>query len=387
MQGVCAMGLLSTIEHEIKACPQAAISFARFMELALYHPEYGYYTSSRPKVGKEGDFFTSATVHPVFAETLADVIAEMCIQGGYAKPTLVEAGGGTGYLMKYITARLAESYPELAKKLRLLLIEASPYHRELQAEALADFSGEKKWYASIEEAAKSERIDGVLLSNEWFDAFPVHLVEKTKTGWQEVWVAWDDKTNRPLERLMPQLSERLQEYLDEIDRNLPVGMRVELNLAMRGALKAISTIVRSGYVITIDYGDTREALYHPSRRRGTLMCYHKHQASENPYVNVGEQDITAHVDFSALIGWGEEYGLQPLALLRQDQFLLQSGILTKLQEHSDRDPFTSSAMKRNRAIRQLIEPSGMGGTFRVLVQGKEVPDDLPLAFLQKPTFL
>ncbi len=373
--------LLAIIQGEIGQSACKAIPFARFMELALYHPRYGYYMSEKPKVGKEGDFFTSATVHPVFAETLADAVIGMWRKAGIDRPALVEAGGGTGALARNMVRRIAEAAPDLYRQMRLVLIESSPYHRRLQQEALAEVTVEKCWYDSVEAAAEAERVEGVVVSNEWFDAFPVHLVERHRQGWREVGVGWDSAAERLVETYLPALTDEVARYLErEPLPKLPAGTRIELNLGMRGAVEAVSRLLARGYVITIDYGDTAEDLYHPSRRRGTLMCYYRHQAIEDPFVRVGEQDMTAHVNFSALMKWGEAAGLAPLALMRQDQFLIKAGILHKAQAHNDRDPFTSEAMKRNRAIQQLILPGGMGGVFRVLIQSKEIAPDERVIF-------
>ncbi|MEJ8544614.1 class I SAM-dependent methyltransferase [Brevibacillus borstelensis] len=361
------MTTISRIYKEIEDHPEGAIPFVRFMELALYDEEGGYYTKSSQKIGKEGDFFTSASVHPVFAETLADVVAEMWEAGKWRAPALVEIGGGTGSLCKGMLARLQENSPKLFDSIQVVLIEASPYHRELQKQALAKWALPVRAYASLEEAAKSESLEGVVLSNEWFDAFPVHIAEKTEKGWQEVWVA---KNGDSLEECLRETAPALADYLAGIDNGLPMGMRVEANMKIGETFACLSRLIRSGYVLTIDYGDLQEELYHPSRKRGTLMCYHRHQADDNPYERVCEKDITAHVNFSALIRAGEQEGFQKAAYMRQDQFLIRSGILEKAVNHTDRDPFTSQAMKRNRAIQQLIYPGGLGGMFRVLVQAK-----------------
>ncbi len=361
------MELHSIIRNEIRNSIHKAIPFVRFMELALYHPQLGYYTSARPKVGKDGDFFTSASVHPVFAETLADSIIKMFREDDFARPALVEIGGGTGNLARHIVSRIEQAAPDLYTKLQLVLIETSPYHRRLQQEAVRDFPGTVTIYETLEQAAADGSVEGVVISNEWLDAFPVHLAEKTANGWREVWVA---EEGDGFGELLGELTPELAEYLDGFGSKLPAGMRIEANLGMRQAVRDVSRLLGRGFVITIDYGDTEEELYHPSRRRGTLMCYHRHQADDNPYVLVGEKDITAHVNFTALMKWGEEAGLKTLQYMRQDQFLIKSGILEKAVAHNDTDPFTSQAMKRNRAIQQLIYPGGLGGMFRVLLQKK-----------------
>lgn len=361
------MELITAIREEIAAAPEKAIPFARYMELALYHPAGGYYMTDRPKVGKAGDFFTSAAVHSVFGETMADAVLDMWRANDMRKPVLVEIGGGTGALCRHMLDRLQESAPDLYAALSVVLIEASPYHRQLQQEAIRGHKVSKRWYSSLREAADQERITGVILSNEWLDAFPVHIVEKTATGWQEVWVTegadgWEE-TRRAV---TPKAAAFLQEWQPDV----PDGVRIEINAGMEQAAKEVAALLQTGYVVTIDYGDLQEELYHPSRKNGTLMCYYRHQAHDNPFRHPGQEDITAHVDFTAWSRYGEREGLREIAYMRQDKFLLRSGLLQKAVAHADRDPFTSAAMKRNRAIQQLIDPAGLGGRFRVMVQAK-----------------
>lgn len=380
------MELIEHIRYRIRQSAQQAIPFAEYMELALYHPQWGYYSAERVKVGKEGDFYTSATVHPVFAETLADCILEMWEKAQITRPALVEVGGGTGYLMNHMLEHIRQAAPRAYEDLHVVMIEGSPYHRALQAAALAQHPVTQSWFSSIEEAAAHMQVAGVLLSNEWLDAYPVHIVEKSREGWREIGVAWDEQLECFQETVLAALSDEAEAFLKEREPRVLPGTRLEINAGMRQAIGAVAKLLRQGYAITIDYGDEEEQLYHPARKRGTLMCYYRHQAHDNPFIHVGEQDMTAHVNFSALKRWGEEAGLQPLIYLRQDQFLIRNGILKRLQNHQDRDPFSSAAMKRNRAIRQLIAPDGMGQVFRVLVQAKEVPLELPLQVLQKEQY-
>jgi SAM-dependent MidA family methyltransferase len=366
------MSLYEWIHEEIKSSPEQAIPFARYMELALYHPVWGYYMTDRQKVGKEGDFYTSTSVHPVFAETLADVVSTMFKAGEIQHPTFVEIGGGTGDLCRHLLDRLRENEPDLYRATKVLMIETSPYHRALQRESLRDHEVEQRWYSSLEEAAAAGPIEGVVLSNEWLDAFPVHIAVKQDAGWRELWVtATEDGFAEQYGDPTPQLSEYLQVHGDRV----PKGVRIEVNLGLGQAAQDVARLLTKGFVITIDYGDLQEELYHPSRKKGTLMCYHRHQGHDNPYLYVGEQDITCHVNFTEWRRRGEEVGLKHLTYLRQDQFLMRSGLLQKAVAHADRDPFTSQAMKRNRAIVQLVDPAGLGGRFRVMVQGKQVAED------------
>ncbi|MED1947345.1 MULTISPECIES: class I SAM-dependent methyltransferase [Brevibacillus] len=363
------MTMIELIREEIESQPGKAITFARFMELALYHDTYGYYMVEQPKVGKAGDFYTSASVHPVFAETIADAVMALWEEADITSPVLVEIGGGTGAVCRHMLERIRECNPEVYKELPVILIEASPYHRKMQQEALQWHEGPKRWYSSVNEAAKHEKIEGVIFSNEWLDAFTVHIVEKTKSGWQEVWVRVGEDG---LEECLGEMTPALGEYVRGLNLKLPIGMRIEINLAMEQAAQEVSCLLKKGFVITIDYGDMQEELYHPSRKNGTLMCYHRHQAHTNPYIHIGEQDLTTHVNFSAWKQYGEKAGLRERDYMRQDRFLMRNGLLHKAVAHMDTDPFTSVAMKRNRAIQQLIDPAGLGGRFWVMIQEKGI---------------
>lgn len=374
------MKMSERIREEIQSQPGKAIPFSRYMELALYHPIDGYYMSDKPKVGKEGDFFTSASVNPVFAETLADVVAAMWQAGQMHAPVLVEIGGGTGQLCTHMLDRLRESAPDYYRSLAVILIETSPYHRKRQREALQGHEVEKRWYTSLEEAARTEQVEGVILSNEWLDAFPVHIAEMTASGWREVWVTHGEGG---FQEVLGDVTPELSASLNRLAASVPIGMRIEVNTELEQAARDLSRLLKKGFVMTIDYGDVQEELYHPSRKKGTLMCYYRHQAHDNPYVHAGEQDITAHVNFSQWMESGEKAGLQTLAYVRQDRFLIRSGLLEKAVAHMDTDPFTSVAMKRNRAIRQLIDPAGLGGRFRVVIQSKGVDEEAALRFREK----
>jgi len=366
------MELMELIRAEICGSPRQAIPFSRYMELALYHPLWGYYTRERPKVGKAGDFYTSAAVHPVFAETLADVVAVMCTNAGLKHPVLVEIGGGTGTLCRFLLEALENRHAELYERIRVLMIETSQYHRQRQQELLAGLDVDITWYATLAEAAKDGPIEGVILSNEWLDAFPVHIARKDQRGWQELWVKWEADG---FAEEFGEMTEELAVHLERMGAEVPCGVRIEVNTEMEEAARDIARLLGKGFVITIDYGDLQEELYHPSRKDGTLMCYYRHQANRNPYERVGRQDITAHVNFSAWMEWGEKAGLRTCAYMRQDQFLIRNGLLQKAVAHDDRDPFRSEAMKRNRAIVHLVDPSGLGGRFRVLVQSRNMPQD------------
>lgn len=381
---------------EMKNQKNKMIRFVEFMAICLYHQEFGYYMKRRNKVGKKGDFYTSSQVGDIFGETLSDTIILFLKQNEFSNPVLMEVGGGTGSLMQQILTRIREVDAQLYARLRVIMVEISPYHAHIQKESLQSFSLPKMWYKTVEEAARNERFQGVIFSNEYFDAFPVHLVEKARGEWYEIGIGFEQEMETKmkksyispasntvqiadsaevqsvifLEGYMPEVSPEITAIIKGLPKGLPDGMRIEVQAGISEVMDALSSMLERGRVISIDYGDSAEDLYHPSRKNGTLACYYQHQMNEEYLERVGDQDITAHVNFSRLMECGDRVGLVTKSFTRQDQFLLANGILEKAQAHQDTDPFTSVAMKRNRAIQQLILPSGLGGVFRVLIQEK-----------------
>lgn len=359
--------------EQIRRSPDGSIPFRAFMETALYHPRVGYYNREKAKIGKSGDFYTSASVGSVYGEMMADVLADMLDKLSVDRQCdIVEMGGGIGSLSADILATLKEKGVFHKRNIRYVMIEASSYHQRLQREALASFAGdvEIRWYDTITQAKTDiPELYGVMFSNELPDAFPVHLVEREQGEWKEVHVSLGEDGEFE-ERLLPLTEEGLAAYIQH--ERIPAldGYRTEINLGALVWMKEVAEWLTLGYVLTVDYGYRREQLYTPSRRTGTLLCYREHMVGENPYAHPGEADMTSHVNFSALLDAGEAAGLDSLGFLSQRDFLMAAGILTRLQAHSGGDPFRNPTAKRNRAIMQLIAENGMGRAFWVLIQGR-----------------
>ena len=366
------MSLLEKIKQQIEQQPDKSISFYEYMQLALYHPEEGYYCRARNKIGKAGDFYTSVSVGSVFGEVLAHSFAEMIEgQSGHKPWYLVEFGGGTGDLTYQILSEWEQSFPQLVEEVQVILIEKSPFHRQLQQDKLEGFK--VQWFESWESVGEQlGSINGVVFSNELVDAFPIWLLEYQNQTWKEVRVGWEPGKDQLVETLEDISSPELLDYIQREEKYIPKinGYRIEVNLDAQKWLKSVIKGLDQGYLITIDYGYKREELYLPQRKRGTLLCYHQHLTSEDPLETPGDKDITTHVHFSLLMEEGSELGLHNLGYFTQRQYLMNGGILQRLQEHQETDPFHGLNSKRNRAIRQLIMPGGMGDTFKVLVQAK-----------------
>ncbi|MFV9510008.1 class I SAM-dependent methyltransferase [Tepidibacillus sp. LV47] len=370
--------LTEKIIQEIQKQKDHRITFYHFMKMALYEPELGYYTKDRTKIGKTADFYTSSSVGPVFGKTIANTFLEMlpfCTdQRNY---NILEMGGGNGRFARDVLTGIKEKNQKIYEKLTYYMIETSPYHQHLQKEYLKEHLEHVKWVNHLDEIPKP--FQGVIFSNELVDSFPVHMVQMQDGKLKEIYVTWDDEKREFIEVLDQLSTQELAKYFQEQNITLKEGQIAEVNLDAIQWMETMARFLDKGYMITIDYGYPADELYASHRHNGTLMCYHRHVANENPYQNIGDQDITSHVNFSILMNTGEKLGLKTILFTTQSYFLLNSGILEYLQEievsqMGHRDLFHDEALKMNRAIRQLITPGEMGETFKVLVQKKNVPD-------------
>ncbi|NPA57831.1 MAG: methyltransferase [Aquificae bacterium] len=360
--------LISIIKERIKR--EGAIPFRDFMDMALYYPELGYYTSPKEKIGGLGDFFTASELDKVFGELLAKQFGEIYEKLGEKPFQIVEIGAGKGYLAHDILKYLKENLPQVYKNSRYILIEKSPYHIQMQKALLKDFEI-VEWFQDIIDF-EDESITGVVFSNELFDAFPVHLIRKINGKIYEVYITLEGENT--VKEVLKEAPEEITRYLKELNINLPDGMQTEVNLDAKDYIQKIAKKLKKGYVITIDYGYPSAELYKPYRMRGTLLCYHKHRYSENYYQNIGMQDITSHVNFSALKYYGLIAGLDFTGFTDQAHFLTNLGlmeVLAELQERNDLEAF-----ERLNRLKTLVLPKGMGEKFKVLVQHKNVENPI-----------
>ena len=342
------------------------------MAACLYEPGLGYYTSPGRKVGAEGDFYTSITVHAAFGRVVAREIAQMWrSMGTPAGFTLVECGAGNGRLACDIMDFLAEREPEMYSGLRLVLVEQEPSLESAQREMLAAHINRLDWLSPDEFASGSFTFSGCLYSNELVDALPVHRIVMTSAGLRELYVTCTDGEFG--EDVGEPSTPELEAYLKRIGVELHPGQQAEINLNAPKWLAAASRALRSGFILTIDYGYPASDLYTPRRKLGTLLCYYRHQIEENPFLRPGLQDITAHVDFTTLMQCGEELGLQNNWFGEQYRFLLSAGIIEEIEE-IERSPRAEEEKLRLRlTLKKLIMPEGgMGDTFKVLIQSRGV---------------
>ncbi len=343
------------------------LDFAQFMELCLYHPEYGYYMTPRERIGKQGDFFTSSSVHALFGGLVARQLHQMWQLLGSGPFTLAEQGAGEGHLAKDVLDAIAGEFPDFYRQLRYSLVEISPENRRRQQALLTAHKERLQWC----ELAELAGMEGCLLSNELVDAFPVHLLEKQDGQLQEVFVV--EREGRISEELRPLTNPAILEHLRQQQLQLVEGNRCEVNLGAPDWMRSVGRLLKRGFVLTIDYGYPAAELYAPFRRNGTLMCFYRHSSTEDPYQRFGEQDITAHVDFTALERCGAEAGLEPLYFGEQYRFLMGLGFLEALVDLQARETDPRKAQALRMTLKNLILPDGgMGEIFKVLIQAKGV---------------
>ncbi|MEH2296560.1 class I SAM-dependent methyltransferase [Nostoc sp.] len=386
--------LCAAIANHITTNPQQRITFAEFMDMLLYYPEHGYYSSDAVKIGFQGgDFFTSPNLCADFGELLAEQFLQMWEILGKPVPfSLVEMGAGQGLLALHILKYHQLRYPDFFTALEYIIVEKSPTLRQEQQQRLQDLP--VRW-CNLEDIPPNA-IAGCFFSNELVDAFPVHQFILETGELREIYVtiqppSLEDKGESYSPPLVGEgLGERsnfvfvevtgepstpqLAEYLDLVQIDFaqspyPDGYRSEINLAALDWLSIVADRLQRGYVLTIDYGYPASRYYNPRRSQGTLQCYYHHRFHDNPYINIGKQDITAHVDFTALSRWGERCSLEKVGFIQQGLFLMALGLGERIAALSEQQQSLSQLLKRRDALHQLIDPTGLGG-FGVLVQSK-----------------
>jgi SAM-dependent MidA family methyltransferase len=341
------------------------------MELALYHPQYGYYMrqpggTDHERIGWSGDFYTSSDVHPILGRAIAAQARQMDDFLGRPTPfTIVEMGAGKGLLARDCLAAIHARQDDFASRVRYLLIERSPAMRLLQQQHLAPWletPGLVTWIEGLD-ALAPQSVTGLFFSNELVDAFPVHRIQVGAGQVKELFV--DDRGGGFEERLMPLSNSALERHLQRLNPTWPDGYRTEVNLQALEWMEQVAQRVDRGFVLTIDYGHTAQDLYGPDRKHGTFLCYFQQLTGDVPYVRIGEQDMTAHVDFTSLATVGAAAGLSLTGFTNQMSFLMGLGLDEMIGQL---DP---ESLEFGAAI-QLLKPDGMGRTFKILVQHRGI---------------
>jgi SAM-dependent MidA family methyltransferase len=372
--------LIQIIKDRIRM--SGPITFAKFMQLALYHQGYGYYSSDRTRIGKEGDYYTSPCVHPAFGEIIGRFIYKVYKTLDIQEFTIVEMGAGKGYLALDVLDSIKRDQPEFYSNLNYLMVEISPTLVEEEKSILKDHMRKIKFLNSISEI-EDEEVAGVFISNELLDSFPFHRLKYIKDNFQEIYVGL---RNDQFTEILDSLSTiELKNYIDRYDIEFREGQEVEINLNAGKWLSDVSRVITRGFVLTIDYGFLAPELFNPTRMTGTSKCLYKHSANDDPLTHIGEQDITAHVDFSNLIRVGESVGLNTFKYITQGQFLIDWGILDIVERYSSKDKSSkTSEQKHILAIKNLFLPELMGDKFKVLIQEKNLGDKLKPFYPESP---
>ena len=361
---------ISQVMHQIisdEIREKGFLTFARFMEICLYYPQYGYYSSGRACRGREGDYYTSPTVHPVFGALLGKQLVQMWRIMGEGVFEIVEMGGGEGYLCLDILDYLQRHEPHFFDLLRYRMVEISPVYIEKQEGLLSPYRAKITW-DSVEDVG-GMKVEGCFLSNELIDAFPVHRVVLEEGELKEIYVDLDN--GKFQEVLNNPSTPEIEAYFKRVGIILTEGQRAEVNLEAFRWLQGVSQGLKRGFVITIDYGYPAQELFSPNRRNGTFLCYQGHKTFSDPYSHLGLQDMTSHVDFTSLILWGEGCGLELTGMIPQYRFLLALGILEEAAQ-VDEGEGSWKVLNERLTIKNLILPGGMGETFKVLIQHKGI---------------
>lgn len=358
------MSLLQTLYNRLSQAQE--LSFTEFMQLALYAPDEGYYSSGLQKLGKHGDFITAPELTPLFGKALANQCQQ--ILSGLSSPIIMEYGAGSGLLCVDILQHL-ETLNSLPDSYYILEVSSNLRHRqqELIQQRIPHIAHKIKWLDSWPQSP----FNGVIIANEVLDAMPVHRFMQSDQGIMESVVILNEK-NQLTE--MFKLSEN-QLLLHYIKNNLPplhAPYLSEVNLFIDDWIASNYQILNQGAVLLIDYGFPRHEYYHPDRNQGTLMCHYQHRAHPDPLLYPGEQDITAHVDFTHVAEAGKQAGFHVAGYTNQASFLLANGLLSLINS-LDNEP---ELFKAKQAIKQLTQPSEMGELFKVIALTKNLDIDL-----------
>ncbi len=361
---IASRALTSLIHQEIQSS-DGWISFARFMQLALYAEGLGYYAGGSTKLGKEGDFTTAPEITPIFGATLAQFVMQMADEEPLR---ILEFGAGSGKLARDVMMACEAAGKSVVD---YVIVELSAQLRDRQQNALQGFSC-VRWLEVPPTAFR-----GTVLCNEVLDAMPVPLLIKKEGRWLERGVGWQGSSFCFVDRVVEQ---DIAHQIPDADA-LPDGYVTEAHPIQQGFMRSLSEMLIAGgrgSAVLIDYGFPAREFYLASRASGTLMCHYRHHAHGDPFFMLGLQDITAHVDFTAMALAAVESGAQVLAYLNQASFLIAAGLPELMQTVSPED--VKQWLPTANAVQQLTSPAEMGELFKVLIIG--VGLDVPQAIAE-----
>jgi SAM-dependent MidA family methyltransferase len=357
--------LRQKIEQEIQE--RGPIPFSRYMELCLYDPDLGYYSRNAEQFGKAGDFYTSSDVHAVFGRLLARQFEEMWrVLGSPEQIEILELGPGRGLFAQDVLDWAEKKFPELFRALHYSFVESSPVlSQRLQSTLSRHFASGKCLLKSFPREFNSPGLGAtIVFANEFFDALPVEVLSSEGS------LRIDVRDGHFVESWATASAEELA-FLDSYGVHPEAGERIEVPLIAQAHMAEIAARLRTGFFIAIDYGYTRDEQL-AGRHRGTVTAYREHSVSASPYEAPGDQDITTHVNFTALSAAAEQNGMAAQSLLTQSQFLLGIG-----EQNQFADAFAECRLPQEQAkvalqLKHLVTPAGMGESFQVLVASKGV---------------
>jgi SAM-dependent MidA family methyltransferase len=362
--------LAEIIRH--KTAQFGVLPFARFMELALYYPKLGYYETKKHAPGRHGDFYTSVSVGDLFGQLLAFQFSEWLekeVKSPKSTLQIAEAGAHDGRLAKDILQWLQSQKPKLFGQIEYVIVEPSAQRQEWQKETLKSFDPKVRWFSNFENLKSktpNPKLDGIIFSNELLDAMPVHRLgwNAKEKKWFEWGVALDGEKFIPAKIQNSEAGIQKPELPDELLRILPDNYTVETSPAAENWWRDAANVLEHGKLLTIDYGLTNDELFSPERKNGTLRAFCRHHFADDFLANPGEQDLTAHVNFSAIQKTGEEAGL------KTEIFSTQSQFLTRILEQTLKDKSFEWNHSQTRQFQTLTHPEHLGRAFRVLVQSR-----------------
>jgi SAM-dependent MidA family methyltransferase len=361
------------------------VPFEHYMELCLYHPDFGYYMQDRERTGVRGDYFTSPDLHPVFARLMARQAVEMWEVMDWPAPfTWVEMGPGRGWFARDFLNWVRATQPDFSAVLDYIAIEPGLRQRARLGDKLKEdqLTSRVRLLANLEEL---EPVVGCFFSNELVDAFPVAVVTRAGGRLREIYVSAEGEELREKPGLIssPEIAAAVARYAHDLQE----GQRVEVSRRATQWIRAVAGKLARGFAVTIDYGDLAEHLFTSERPRGTLLAYRGHTVSEDFYGAPGEQDLTAHVNFSALIDAGSAAGLSLTGFTTQERFLMALGEGNQFADVYDPGQSEAERLQARLKLKRLINPEGMGNIFKVLIQhqGLVAPHLVGLKYERKKT--
>jgi len=337
------------------------ISFRDFMELALYHPQHGYYCSPGPKMGKAGDYLTSPEVSPIFAAMVGRQLRQMWEAMGFPdRFEIVEAGAGSGAFVRDLLVWARRNAAEFYSALVYRIVERSEELVAHQRRALRGMTEKVSWDVNL----PPDTVNGCIFSNELLDSLPIHRIFRKEGALLEVFVVWDGNSLR--EELRLPSNRDCEEYFERLAQLPGEGCYAEVNLEAPRWLGQAAAALEKGFLLTFDYGHEATDLFASWRKEGTLLCFYRHTTNSDPFAHLGLQDMTSHVDFSTLARSATDAGLDALGLVSQADFLSNLGIADALRPFGEASLSAEEYIARRGAVAALIDPLGLG---RIKVMG------------------